>query len=125
MVTVPAAVAVANLGLRDDMHAIADSSRQILLMESETLGELGLRPGEVKENITTSGIALMALERGQRLAVGAEVVLEVTKACSPCRRMDEIRPGLLREIAGRRGMLARVIQGGTIDQGNAITLQEK
>ena len=114
--------AVGNLGLKNDRHAIAESSRQVLLIEKEILDVLGLQPGQVKENITASGIAIMRLPYGRRLQIGREVVLEITKQCSPCSRMEEIRPGLLREIAGRRGILARVAVGGTIHRGDRIEL---
>jgi MOSC domain-containing protein YiiM len=76
----------------------------------------------VKENITTSGIALMALAPGTRLRLGDQGVVEITKPCSPCSRMDEIRAGLRDELAGRRGMLARVVAGGTARRGDAITV---
>src|SRR2546426_3552032 len=46
--------------------------RSVLLMEAETLEELGLRPGVVKENITTRGLALRGLKVGQRLRVGED-----------------------------------------------------
>lgn len=124
MVAVSGAEAVENLGLRNDMHALPDSTRQILLLESETLAVLGVGAGALKENITTVGIPLMQLRRGQRLSIGAEVLLAVTKACAPCSRMEEIRPGFLREIDGRRGMLARVVRGGKIARGDAIHLME-
>lgn len=113
---------VENLGLRGDLHAIADSSRQVLLIEKETLDELGLSPGDVKENLTTTGIALMPLAAKTRLRIGAGAVLEITKPCSPCSRMEELRPGLLKEIAGRRGMLARVVTGGTVRKGDRIEI---
>jgi MOSC domain-containing protein YiiM len=64
----------------------------------------------------------MGLKSGNRLIVGGGVILEVTKACSPCSRMEEIRPGMIRELAGRRGMLARVIHGGIIKRGDIIQL---
>lgn len=114
--------AVANLGLKNDAHAKADSSRQVLLIEKETLDVLNLQPGEVKENITTSGIELMKLEAGTQLKLGNDVVLELTKPCAPCSRMEEIRAGLLKEIAGKRGMLARVVVGGKICRGDAIQI---
>lgn len=116
--------AITNLGLEGDAHAIRDSSRQVLLLESETLDDLKLAAGDVKENITTRGIDLMRLRYGDRLNIGA-VVLEVTKACSPCSRMEDLRPGLKREIAGRRGMLARVIDGGVLQRGESIVLTER
>jgi MOSC domain-containing protein YiiM len=122
MATAGSAELVANLGFRGDMHALPDSSRQLLLIEKETLDALKLSAGEVKENITTSGIQLMALAPKTRLRLGADTVLEITKSCSPCSRMDEIRPGLLKEIAGRRGVLAKVITGGTIRKGDAIVV---
>jgi MOSC domain-containing protein YiiM len=115
---------IMNLGIKNDVHALPDSSRQVLLLEKETLDTLGLQPGEVKENITTTGIQLMMLKHHDRLKIGNDVVLEVTKACAPCSRMEELRPGLLRELAGRRGMLARVLTGGTMRRGDSITLAQ-
>ncbi len=115
---------LANLGLKGDAHARADSSRQVLLIERETLDTLQLQPGIVKENITTSGIELMKFESGTRLQLGNEVLLEITKPCSPCSRMEEIRQGLLNELTDKRGMLARVIVGGKICRGDAIQIIE-
>ncbi len=112
--------AIENLGLKDDRHALPDSSRQVLLIEKETLDTFGLKPGEVKENVTTSGIELMTLQRRARLRIGSEVILEITQSCSPCSRMEEIRTGLRQELAGRRGMLARVVHGGFIGVGDSI-----
>ena len=112
---------IGNLGIRGDMHAIADSSRQVLLIEQETLDALRLSPGDVKENISTSGISLMTLASGSKLRLGPEVVIEITKPCSPCSRMEEVRPGLLKELEGRRGMLARVVTGGLVRRGDAIS----
>ena len=122
MTIVDEAEAIANLGLKTDRHAIADSSRQVLLIEQEALDELQLRPGQVKENITTLNIDLRNLRFKDRLHIGKEVILEITQSCSPCSRMEELRPGLKQEIAGRRGMLARVIQGGTIRLGDTIRI---
>lgn len=120
MLMVEEAEMIVNLGLKNDKHALPDSSRQVLLLEKETLDMLGLQTGQVKENITTKGIHLMSLKHHDRIKIGSEVVLEVTKACAPCSRMEEIRPGLLKELAGRRGMLSRVITGGVIHNGDDI-----
>lgn len=116
---------IANGGLENDLHALPDSSRQVLLIEKETLDLLGLTSGQVKENITTLGIGLMKLDRGDRLELGDEVVLEITKSCSPCSRMEEIRSGLLRDLSGKRGMLARVLKGGTIAPGDPIRIVDQ
>lgn len=123
MRSVVSANAIAGKGLDGDAHAIEESSRQILLVEKEILDQLQLRPGDIKENITTQGISLMHLQFKQRLLIGDSVVLEITKPCTPCSRMDEIRSGLRAKLAGKRGMLARVINGGSIKTGDRILLQ--
>src|SRR5258707_8632150 len=82
MQTVEESEAVTNLGLKNDVHALPDSSRQVLLIEKETLDQLSILPGQVKENITTEGIRLMELKHKDRLKVGNGVILEITKACS-------------------------------------------
>jgi len=38
----------------------------------------------------------------------------------PCDLLEKIRPGLRRELRGRRGMLCRVIAGGMIRRGDNI-----
>jgi MOSC domain-containing protein YiiM len=37
--------------------------------------------------------------------------------------MDEIREGLKQELEGRRGMVSRVVRGGTISVGDSITIE--
>ena len=90
----------------------------------ETLEEFGIAPGRARENITTRGIALGTLPLGQRLRAG-EALLEVTKPCTPCHQMDEIREGLQEAIRGRRGMLCRVVEPGRIRRGDRIEMEEK
>jgi MOSC domain-containing protein YiiM len=58
---------------------------------------------------------------GQRLAIG-DAEFEVSMICDPCELMETIRPGLLAEIDGRRGMLARVLKSGQVAVGDTITL---
>jgi MOSC domain-containing protein YiiM len=112
---------VTNHGLAGDAHARPNSDRQLLLMDVETLRDLDLPAGILKENVTTVGIALRDLPSGQRLLVGSAVV-ELTKGCPPCADLNEIRPGLQRELVGRRGVLARVVNGGSVRVGDEIVL---
>lgn len=119
MEPVTAVWAEANWGLLGDAHARPDSSRQVLLMAQEILDALGLWPGAVRENITLQGLPLDQLRPGDRLQIG-EAILEITKPCTPCARMDEIRPGLQETLRGRRGILARVLQSGWIRCGDPV-----
>jgi MOSC domain-containing protein YiiM len=111
--------ALENSGLEGCAHARTGSPRQVLLMDSETLELMELQPGIIRENITTRGINVNGLPVGQRLRVG-DAQLEVSLPCTPCDLLEKIRPGLRRELRGRRGMLCRVIVGGTIQQGDRI-----
>ena len=113
--------AIADTGLEGCAHGRRGSRRQVLLVDIETLDHFGLTPGIVKENITTRGLAVRELPRGQRLRIGG-AMLEVTIPCEPCGRMDDIRPGLQEALRGRRGMLCRVIQPGLIRRNDAIEL---
>jgi len=108
-----------NSGFEGCAHARPDSPRQVLLVDSETPEAMNLLPGITRENITTSGLNVNGLEIGQKLRVG-ETHLEVTAVCTPCDQLEKIRPGLRREMWGRRGMLCRVIEGGMIRRGDLI-----
>jgi MOSC domain-containing protein YiiM len=111
--------AIKGSGLEGCAHARSGGPRQVLLMDSETLEVMELQPGIIRENITTRGINVNGLPTGQRLRVG-DAQLEVSLPCTPCDLLEKIRPGLRRELRGRRGMLCRVIDGGVIRQGDSI-----
>jgi len=106
-------------GIEQDDNFSPGSIRQLLLIEEETLQELGLHPGQVKENLTVSGLELRLLPSGTRLSVGAAEI-EITKPCEPCSRMDEIRDGLKALLVGRRGMLAKVVRDGPVRVGDPV-----
>ena len=93
-------------------------------MDKETLDSAGLSPGEIKENITTVGMDINTLQIGQQVALGNEAIIEVFKPCPPCSRMDEIRPGLQKELDGRRGVLAKIVQSGMVKTGDRIQVVE-
>jgi MOSC domain-containing protein YiiM len=115
---------VADLGIEGDKHASAASKRQVLLADKEALDSVGVLPGTIKENVTVEGVDVMRLPAGTRMRLGRSAVLEITAICEPCFRMDEIREGLRAELDGRRGMVSRVVQGGTINVGDAITIEQ-
>ena len=118
--------AVAAEGLEGDRSRNPRNLRQVLVMDQETLSHYGLRPGQVKENITVTGLDLSQARQGNVFFIGSPddpVTLEVTGDCEPCQKMDAITPGLRAELQGRRGILTVVLQGGDIAVGDPIRLE--
>ena len=111
--------AVDDTGIEGCAHARPGRKRQVLLVDHETLEAMNLQPGIIRENITTDGLNVNSLQIGQQLRIG-EARLEVSAVCTPCDQMEAIRPGLRKELWGRRGMLCRVLDGGVIRRGDSI-----
>jgi len=120
---VQSAKALSGQGLEGDRSCRADNTRQVLVMDQETLDKFDLVPGVVKENITTQGLNLNDAKAGQVMFIGDEVTLEFVGECIACEKMNNIRPGLLEDIQGRRGMLAMVINGGDIKVGDTARVE--
>lgn len=118
MEPVPEVHCVEGKGIVGDL-AFGRPSRQVLIVDHETLDALSLQPGLVRENLTVRGIPLSSLNPAAILNIG-EVELEITGDCAPCSRMDDIRPGLQQEIQSRRGVLARVVRSGVIRIGAPV-----
>jgi MOSC domain-containing protein YiiM len=107
--------------------------RQVHLVQSELFAELerlgfAVGPGQLGENITTTGIDLLDLPLGTRLGIGADVVLELTGLRIPCGYIDRFQKGLKRTLiqrtpAGasfRAGVFAIVKHGGAAAPGDII-----
>jgi MOSC domain-containing protein YiiM len=110
---------IGDSGFEGCAHARPGGKRQVLLVDRETLEAMDLQPGIIRENITTDGLNVNSLPIGQLLRIG-EARLEVSAVCTPCDQMEAIRPGLRKELWGRRGMLCRVLDGGVIRRGDLI-----
>jgi MOSC domain-containing protein YiiM len=122
MRSVDEAMAVPGAGLLGCRHSRPGNERAVLLVDSDVLRQFGLAPGQIKENITTDGLDLNSLKVNARIQIGETVVLQVTGPCEPCRRMDEIRPGLKDELRGCRGVNTSVQVGGKIRPGDEIVI---
>lgn len=104
------------------------SRRQISLIEREQIAEhaaaLGLQsiaPGRVRSNIETEGVDLVRLI-GKRVKIG-EAVLFFYEGRTPCHQMDAICQGLRALMENnRQGVMAEVVQSGTVRPGDAITV---
>lgn len=111
--------------------------RQVHLIHAELHEELreagfDLVPGEMGENVTTSGIDLLGLPTGTRLHLGDAAIIEVTGLRNPCHQLNKLREGLMaatldRDAAGnlirKAGVMAIVIEGGTVRPGDAIGIE--
>ncbi len=113
--------ALADHGLEGCAHARPGNKRQVLFASLEHLEAVGVEPGRIRENFTVAGEDVQDWAVGQRVRAGG-AVFEVTMVCDPCERMEAIRPGLRREIDGRRGMLARVLEEGEVAVGDSLQL---
>lgn len=123
--------ALAGIGLADDrlgQRGEAElSTRQVTLIQAEHLGVIAtlarvqhVDPVALRRNLVVSGINLLALKNA-RLRIG-EALLEIVGPCQPCSRMEEaIGPGGYAAMRGHGGMTARVVEGGPIAVGDAVT----
>ncbi len=113
-----------NHGIVDDAHA-GDWHRQVSLLASESIEKmrklgLDVDSGDFAENITTSGIELVTLPIGSRLKIG-ETLLEVTQIGKECHNRCAIYYQAGDCVMPKEGIFARVITGGEIRPGDAIT----
>ncbi|MDO9487660.1 MAG: MOSC domain-containing protein [Sphingomonadaceae bacterium] len=111
--------------------------RQVHLIQSELFAELAAKgfavaPGEMGENVTTSGIDLLALPTGTRLRLGGDAIVELTGLRTPCFKLDRWQPGLkmatiergVRDrIILKAGVMAIVVAGGVVRAGDAIGVE--
>jgi MOSC domain-containing protein YiiM len=101
--------------------------RQVTLIQAEDLAAIAsylgreVTPGDLRRNLVVSGINLRAL-KDRRFQVG-QVVLEGADDCHPCSRMETILgPGGYNAVRGHGGITARVIEGGAVRVGDAVTV---
>ena len=116
------ATAISGLGLEGDRSAYEGNTRQVLFVDKEILDGAGLEPGQVKENIPDTGLNVAQVQPGQVFTIG-DVTLEAVGDCEPCGKMDAIRMGLKDQLQGKRGMLAKVINGGGIKVGDSVRVE--
>jgi molybdopterin adenylyltransferase len=112
--------AIPGEGLEGCAHA-NPPRREVLFVSLEHLQSVGVEPGAIRENLTVDGADVQKWPVGQQVRAG-DAVFEITMVCDPCQRMDDLRDGLRAELDGKRGMLARVVEGGEVAVGDEIEL---
>jgi MOSC domain-containing protein YiiM len=111
--------------------------RQVHLIHSELFDELRAKgfvveASDLGENVTTSGIDLLALPTGTRLHLGADAVVEITGLRNPCTQLDHFQKGLMAAtldkdadgtLIRKAGIMSIVISEGDVRPGDAIRIE--
>jgi MOSC domain-containing protein YiiM len=123
-VNVPEAELRAGFGIVGDAHA-GNWDRQISLLEIESIDLMAAKgakvsPGDFAENITTEGIDLSKLKIGDKLKLGTEVEIKITKFGKECHGRCVIYEQIGDCIMPRRGVFAKVDRKGSIKVGDTI-----
>jgi hypothetical protein len=144
----PSITLLAGLGVEGDAHAGATvqhryqvrqdptrpNLRQVHLIPAELLDELAAQgheidPGQLGENVTTTGLDLQALPTGTRLHIGSDAVVELTGLRTPCRLIERVAPGVMSRlidrgedgrILRRAGVMSVVVVGGVVHRDDPI-----
>ena len=128
VVAVEAAMLMQARGIDGDRYrSSSDGARQVTIIEAESLaavasylGRNDVAPALLRRNIVVAGINLLAL-KGRRFRLGA-ALLENSGECHPCSKMEAaLGPGGYNAMRGRGGITARVLEGGVVRLGDAIT----
>ena len=114
-----------NHGIVGDAHA-GEWHRQVSLLATESIAKmqalgLDVKEGDFAENITTSGIDLVNLPIGTRLAIG-ETLLEVTQIGKECHTRCAIYYQAGDCVMPKEGIFAKVLKGGGISPGDSISV---
>ncbi len=106
--------ALVDYGLEGDVHGQKPKGRrQVLIVNADALAALGVRPGDLREQITVRFPALDSLPAGTLLRIG-QATFEVIGPCHPCTHIGQLigvadPKALEAALEGRRGQLARVV----------------
>ena len=118
-----------NYGLVGDAHADCCTHRQVSLLAIESIDKMrgqrfNVGPGDFAENLTTFGIDLTGLTIGTRIAIGKDVLLEVTQIGKECHSGCAIYQEIGKCIMPREGIFARVVHGGHVRAGDQIRIEK-
>jgi len=113
-------------GLHGDRYAGRSGKRQVTLIQAEHLpviasccGLQSVTPEMLRRNIVVARLNLLAL-KGKVVRIGGAEI-EITGACHPCSRMEEVLgEGGYNAVRGHGGVTARVVTPGEIAIGDPV-----
>ena len=111
--------------------------RQVHLIHAELLAELRaagfeIAPGQIGENVTTTGVPLLDLPQGTRLLLGKTALVELTGLRNPCIQMNRFQQGLMNAVLERSadgglirksGVMAIVLADGDVYPNDPVTIE--
>jgi len=117
-------------------NATKPNLRQVHLLQAELFAEVleaGHRvlPGDLGENVTTSGLDLLSLPVGTLLLLGDTAEVHLTGLRNPCYQIDGFQHGLLRQVLRRDpdgsvvrrvGVMGVVRRSGEVRPGDPVTV---
>jgi len=103
--------------------------RQVTVVAAESIDavakalDVTIPPGGLGENILVRGLGdLRDVEPGSRLHFSSGVELEVTAQNNPCKNLLVYHPQAVKELYGRRGLLAIVSAPGELKAGDTVSI---
>ena len=79
-----------------------------------------LHPGDYAENLTVQGVDLKNVTPGDRIGVGPDVILEVTRIGKECHQHCAVYQRLGDCVMPREGVFTRVLRGGQVRAGDDV-----
>lgn len=112
-------------GIEGDHYIRPESRRQVTLIAAADLAEVAATVGfqgdahsACRRNICVDAFPVDDM-KGKRIALGDDVILEITGYCTPCQRMDEnFGPGAILALQKKAGWTAIVIAEGDVRVGD-------
>ena len=121
---------IASASLKEDFGIVGDAhsgtkNRQVSLLAIESIEKmkekgLKVKPGDFAENITTEGLDLLSLKLGDKLRIGANVLLEISQIGKVCHTRCAIYYQAGDCVMPKEGMFAKVLGGGAVKIGDVI-----
>lgn len=126
---VHSAVLTEDWGIENDAHA-GKWHRQVSLLSYEKIEEFKekgapVQDGAFGENLIVSGFDLKNLPIGTKFRCGEDVLLEMTQIGKECHAHCAIYHVMGDCIMPREGVFAKVLHGGTVSEGDEITIVEE